>query len=422
MRERRFVVSVIAIVIMLTSALAQLVFDGIIPAGQIQLPIYLFALLFALAHGHFLLRAAFAAPELALLLGLVVLSIFWSVDPTLSAERAFQSLSLTLLAVTAGSLLSLSRLIQALASLGLVLMLGSLIAVILVPDARGSETWPDAWLGIFGHKNGLGANATLALIMAIGGVMVSRGTARWVFLFGALLALGLLFGSQSRTSQLVATLSTMALLLGGLFRLFPRIWGVGYLAMIILLATAGILIFSTNWIVLLTDVLDRQPTLSGRLPLWSVVWPVALDRFWTGYGFQAFWDPKSSRVVALAGNQALLYIPFYSHSGLIEGLLNTGVVGVTLFFGAMVRALAGAFHAARHPSGRLATVTAIVYLLAFLMYNVTESLILDAHSTLWVAAAALMTKLALLLGRRSGRWKRRVAASRGTANPRRLTT
>lgn len=92
MRERRFVAAVILIVIVLTSNLANLLLSDVVPAGQIQFPVYFIALLFALAHAHFLVRAAFAAPELALLLGLMLLSIFWSVDPTLSAERVFQSL------------------------------------------------------------------------------------------------------------------------------------------------------------------------------------------------------------------------------------------------------------------------------------------------------------------------------------------
>src|SRR6202022_4141759 len=72
-------------------------------------------------------------------------------------------------------------------------------------------------------------------------------------------------------------------------------------------------------------VLGRDDTLTGRTPLWSAVVHSIQERPLLGYGYAAFWMPKSpdsSDVISAVG-----WLSGHSHNG----CLDVGLVGAFLF-------------------------------------------------------------------------------------------
>lgn len=384
-----------------------IVLAGIVPQGPGKSLVGLLMLGFALYHGPFLLRAAFATPELTLLLGLVLLSVLWSIEPELSFKRSFQLYANTLLAMTLASMLSMRSLTLTLAAILGATMLASLVAVVVLPDARGSEQWPDAWRGIFNHKNGLGATALFALLLLFAAVALTQGRARRIFALMFAVTLLLLAASESRTAQLVTMFALGSLMLAAIFRNHIRVWMVLFLA-VFLIGTVIVLgsLFS-GLADPLFEAIGRRPTLSNRIPLWGVIWPDVTGAIWTGYGYEAYWDPESPRVLRIARIPLLGFTPHYSHNGLVEVLLNVGIFGVPLVLGALFRAVIGASVAMRVRQMRIAGAAVMVILVAFAMLNLTESFILNTNTFIWTVFVAVATKLSLLLKQRSARWRER---------------
>lgn len=418
--HERGVVALVAILVMLicTDVYKRLT-GGAFPDGPVTFGASVVMVGYALFNLRFLLRAAFAAPELALLLVLVLLSALWSLDPVLTLERTFQLYATSATAMLLASMLSVRSLMIALASIAGLLMVASLVAIMLVPEARGVDPWPNAWRGVFPHKNGLGASAALSLILIAAAISITTGGVRRAFVLLGVLSLVLLVASQSRTSQVIAVFCVGAVVVAAISRNHLRIWMIGFLAtfvigfgMVIVVLFSGL---ADPWL----EAIGRQPTLSNRIPLWEVVWPDVIKQIWIGYGYETYWDPEADRVARIARIPLLGFTPFYSHNGLIELLLNVGLPGVPLVAIALLRAMTGAYVALRVKEVRVAGASALVLLVAFLLSNFMESTLLNSDSFGWFVFMAVATKLSLLLKVRSRRWLRG-SASADRRTPRRV--
>lgn len=72
---------------------------------------------------------------------------------------------------------------------------------------------------------------------------------------------------------------------------------------------------------------ESVSTLTGRLPLWNVLFRKAADRPIVGYGYGGFWDTRNTEAIQKeVGWQA-----GHSHNCYIEILVNVGLVGLCLF-------------------------------------------------------------------------------------------
>lgn len=388
------------------------------PDGAVK---YLFnaaMLAFALINLRFLLRSIFGAPELALLLALVLVSMLWSIEPSLTFKRAMQIFSISLMAMALASMMSLRSLLMSLSAVLGMAMLLSLIAVLAFPDARGSEQWPNAWRGFFAHKNGLGANAMVELIVTWGAISVSRGWPRRVFQVIFAITLLLLMACESRTSQLVAVVCLGGLLVANLTRDHIRVWMVLFLGGFLFFGALLMFALFSGAADPVFDLIGRRPTLSNRIPLWGMLWPDILKEFWTGYGFGAYWNPESERVLRFGRIPLFGFEPHYSHNGLVEVLINIGFFGAVLMVISLVRSMIGASVAIRVKPMRMAGASSLAFLVAFMMLNFTESFVLNTNTYLWTFYVAIATKLGLLLTQKSRRWQRSAVSAARRPLPR----
>lgn len=346
---------------------------------------------------RYLIKAVVAAPELALLLMLAVVSVSWTETPVNTIRKLLPLMATTLLAMTLAATMSLKALFRNFALLGVVAALASLVAIALFADARGAEPWPNTWRGVFNHKNGFGAISAISLLVIAPVIATSSGRQRRMFAIGGVFLFAMLIMSESRTSQIIAVISLSAFYLATLLRGYTRLWAAAYIGLFVLLIFAIYVLFASGTWDDLLGSLGRKPTLSGRIPIWSVVWPSVIENIWLGYGFDGFWDAGSRRVIEIARDKSVGFLPYYSHNGLIELLLDVGIFGVPLFLLHLVRSIRGCLTTAVHHSARLFGAGALVLILAFIMFNITESSILSGSSMNWMTFVALTTKASILL-------------------------
>jgi len=354
------------------------------------------AMLAATAFGfRHVLRAARAAPELVLLHVLAVLSVAWSVEPSLTLKAALPLLAACCFMLTIASLYSMRQILLLLGLVATWMAVASLVAVALVPSARGAPPWDNVWRGVFAHKNALGSASAFGLLLAGNAALVAQGRLRALLAVGALLNALLLLGSESRTSQIICFVGVSSLAFALLSR--RRLAASVVILLGFLLAALAVYVALTRgWLDPVLAAAGRKPTLSGRIPLWEVTWPFAADRPWLGWGYQAFWDPLSARVLSIADSPSILYVPFYSHNGLIETLLNLGLAGLVLLVFVLVRAFGTAFGVLSRAVGGQEVYAAFTFVLCFLLLNVTESSILDRDGILWMQFVLIAAKLSLL--------------------------
>lgn len=269
-----------------------------------------------------------------LLVGWALFSTLWSVAPGITFRRS--------LVATLGALYGLLLVVrykpeEVLRVLGwslAIVTVASLIAILLFPDwAVMTGLHEGAWRGVLYHKNALGRTMVLAWIMfqALASIEQKGKTLWWRFL--QVIALLLIAGSRSAGAWVL-----MAFVLVGLALI--RVWShlPGSLRpAAISLAFA----FAMPMVTVLPDVLEtvlgflgKDLTLTGRIPLWLLLIPMALQRPLLGYGYGAFWLGESGPSAIV---WALTWDAPHAHNGFLDLWLELGLVGAVL--GTMVLAL-----------------------------------------------------------------------------------
>jgi O-antigen ligase len=271
-----------------------------------------------------------SAPLLVVVLAFPFVSIVWSAQPGETLERGVALLGTSLFGVYLGWRYTLGRMIFLLAAALSVAVGLSIMMIMFVPsigiDASGKLA--GTWIGVNLHKNGLGGMAGLACLVIGHAITDSYGRRRLVFCLALLVAAVVLIGSRS-TSSMLATAAVVALSFWARYlQRSPNEIPILTLILAIALVITGVAVIGSDVIERALALLGKNPTMSNRLPLWSLVWDFIQQRFWLGYGYEAFWDPDAE---AMREIEAELYFdPFYAHNGLLETWLNGGLVLIAL--------------------------------------------------------------------------------------------
>jgi len=133
-----------------------------------------------------------------------------------------------------------------------------------------------------------------------------------------LLTINLLLKSNSATS-LVCLLFGSAILLGTRYDFVRKKTGFFIIAGLL---TFLFLSWFSDIIPGMVQSLGRDTTLTGRTGIWQRLLPMAKQNLWFGKGYNMFWTPKILDMMQV--NEA--------HNGYLEIVLNTGLVGLFLFF------------------------------------------------------------------------------------------
>jgi O-antigen ligase len=321
-------------------------------------------------------------PTLALV-GLAVLSVLWSVDPGTTLRRSIAFVGTTLVGLYLAARYDLGGMMRMTARALLIAGVLSVVFAVAIPS-WGQDTGVHAgnWRGIYSQKN------TLAEIMVLGAVLNlllwrgDRARGR-IYLFGLFLSMALVLLSASKTA-----LGAMVTLIALAFLYRSLRWSATLAVPLLsgcVLAVGGIALVTLANADAIFSAMGKEPTFTGRTPIWLAVIEMIERRPLLGYGYSAFWGGLDS-----AAAPVLLKIGWHtphSHNGFLDILVQLGAVGMALF-------LYGVWTAGRNgvrmirESMRSEALWPLLFLSFLLLYNVTETTVLQQNNIYWTLYAA----------------------------------
>lgn len=369
--------------------------DGVSAAFRLtHFAIYgMLALVILASHGP-VMPALQRAPVLLVFTLLPLASTAWSVEPQETLQRSIALIGCTLLAVHLAAQRSgeeIVALIAAACSLAAAISLALILAVPSLGLMQGEGVggaWAGTWAGAHIHKNALGQMAGLGVVVCLIAWMNPRMAMRPLAGAGLIANAVLIAGSRSLSAQLI-TVATALLVIGA--GTFARLAGQLMLPVAVLLVGAvcyAALSFSLDDVFDLLGAFGKDATMSSRVPLWTLLAEFIQDRWWLGYGYEAFWTEgfHGGRVI----ESRLYFRPHYAHNGFVELWLGLGAVGVGLFMLLAARLVWSAMRRIIADPADPAALLALGFVGMYLLQNVSEATILARNNMNWVLFATLL--------------------------------
>ncbi len=345
--------------------------------------VYLVSIMLLLIQPTRQVLRGFKPKLLWLLPTLAMFSVLWSGAPSISFRRAVALLGSSIFGLYLATRYSRTDLLRLFLTVSVIATVLTVLTAIALP-AYAIDA--GAWLGVFGQKNHLGRFMALsAVLWLLYGLSHKRHRLLAAL---TLVSVVLVLLSHSATSVVLLFTLVAVLLLVRLMRL-PSGLAVPILA---LLAVGG------GYLALrvasdpsqVTSLLGRDSSLTGRTQLWGLVWQMIRTHSGFGFGYGGFWlgfDGPSAPVWVATG-----WNPPSAHDGFLDLMLDLGFVGMAIFIPAMLIALRYAFALARR--GRtLDSAFPLIFLVFYLMSNITESYLVAYNTESWVLFVAITIQL-----------------------------
>jgi exopolysaccharide production protein ExoQ len=349
-------------------------------SARLILPLtYLFSGSLLLLRPAALMEAASRHKSTLMLTGLALLSFFWSDAPLLTLKRGGMLIGMTVFALYLVSRFHQRDLLSLLGwVLGIVAVFS--VGIALIGPGRGIEggVLEAPWTGIFDSKSQLGLSMTLGTGVFVAIARRQTGST-WYGWLGAGLCALLVVLSRSATAIVATTCMVLLIPLAHVLRhrgplhLAIAIW------MLILLAAAGLIAFSD------TDaavrLLGKDPSFTGRIPLWHALVEKVWEKPWLGAGYYAFWVTPDGAEARL---NFTTWEASHAHDGLLELGLELGIVGVITFLVGYLIAFWQALRRLRSTPFSVGFWPLAMPVL-LLVTSVPESMLLRYNSLWWVA-------------------------------------
>jgi exopolysaccharide production protein ExoQ len=253
-------------------------------------------------------------------------SFFWSLDPGLSL---YDGIQLLMTVIIGFYLADRFKLHDFLTALFWALLAAMVLSAIMVVISSSGKTPRGEWVGVFPHKNTLGAFSVVLMLTT----MVLSNKRQWLILFLStmLLCTVLLIGSRSGTSIVTAVfvlpLFVATFLIKRNLSFFPLLAG----AAIVLgtLALAAIFLLQIDTLDTVTGALGKNKSLSGRTILWDFGINAFWDRPWIGHGYKGYWACCETTAGALKLTMKQRLSSF--HNNFIDVGVSFGFVGLFVF-------------------------------------------------------------------------------------------
>ena len=284
-------------------------------------------------------------------------------------------------------------------------VLSFLMALVLPGNAIEAGIHSGAWRGVLIHKN-LFARLMVLGVMTTALNLSGQHRRLKQGLMALMLCMVVLSTSKSALGVLLMLWVVWQIhrtLHLNLERAIP-VWCIG---LVTLFGSGTALILSAEQLI---TAAGRDLTFSGRTPLWQALIHKIQERPWFGYGYLGFWhgyDGESAYVGKFLSNA---YLPPHAHNGFFELLLAFGLVGGALFLLSFLLNYRAAALLA-HATGDPADYWPVMYLAYIVLYNQTESSLIQHNSIYWVLYVALsFSRFVLPVAAAPGLHQRRVEA------------
>jgi O-antigen ligase len=318
---------------------------------------------------------------LVLLTGWTWLSTVWSISPDDTLRRAFAITATTLFGIYVGCRFSQRTVVRLVGTTALLGIVASLVFVAVDPE-RGATTLAaeGAWRGVFINKNALGG---VMLFGALAFFVQWRETRRLFHLLCILAALTLMLLSQAKTPAFIGLAMIPATII------VQRYYADRHRFALLLGAAFGLLLVVSVTVLPNADSIlafvGKDPTLTGRTTIWQLSWDAIQERFWLGYGYDAFWTAEGPAAQIWA---MLNWRTPNSHNGILEQWLSLGIIGVVpllwLFYATTRNIVLVARTAASSEM-----IWAVGLLMIFVGYSASEASSMVPNDLKWVLLCAL---------------------------------
>ena len=224
-----------------------------------------------------------------LMLGTIV-SVSWSVDAKVSAERTIHLVGSTIVAIYIGFTVPLLTTLRVFAVVLGMAIVASVLAAIGITEL-GIQTYEGSlvWKGVFNSKNDLGfwAAAGVLLYITLSDSTNSNGLRLLCFLLAGI-CLAVVGLSQSATSLL-------AMLIAGSLSLYLFIanrFQLGFIRMAFMAVLFTSLVAVAVFNIDTAELVGRTDDLTGRGEVWRQTWKIIMDKPLTGYGCLLYTSPS----------------------------------------------------------------------------------------------------------------------------------
>jgi exopolysaccharide production protein ExoQ len=330
-------------------------------------------------------RLCSLSPIIAVVL-LAFISALWSQDPQLTMRRSIALMLTLVLGTYLYSRFTEQEYFRLLAwTFGICIVFSFFFEW---TGANPSQGGGAGWYGVFYLKTQLGANMTLSTLVFLFWRKVEPQR-KHLASTGLLASLALVFLSRDVTSILAA--ASLLCLTPCLPWIFRKNIGWAMLALGIFLCFGTALsYYAASNLQRITGLMGKDPMLTGRVPLWILATAMALQKPWFGYGFEAFWLPRTMYVRRIW--QILAWMPPHAHNGALELWLELGLVGVGLFFLGFGYYLLRSIKFIRLHSGPAAA-WPLVFLLLLFITNLTETHFLVPNNLFFILYVGIAASL-----------------------------
>lgn len=329
-------------------------------------------------------RALFVARCDLFLWGVValqLLSFIWSINPAHSIDKGREVIQMATFSLFVATRFNLKQQVEIIAASCVSCAVLSLLLGLAMPGVgiHGFDH-PGAWKGIFDYKNTLGSYMVLGASTCYL-IAIDREAPFKLAWLGAALCSVMTLLSTSKTALVGMFLSLGVAYLTQKFRWRGRLAVILIDFGVVVATTLGGFI-TVSWVRLLAG-LGKDPTLTGRIPMWNVMISYIQERPILGYGRAAFFGPGSPYPAIVGRAASESFVVPHAHNGFIELALDVGLLGLGLFIVSFLiayfRSVGRAF--VHQNAGDL---WPVVLFTLMLFNNITESFLLRMTSIYWV--------------------------------------
>jgi exopolysaccharide production protein ExoQ len=344
-------------------------------------------------------RLAYIATKdiwLSCLILMPIASLLWSANPGTTAFDLRFLIRATLVGIYIAIRYSPKEIIRLLLWTTGIAMLLSVGFGLLFP-ANSIQKNGTAWIGVFGHKQGVGSfmGFTATLFTAY---LFTERSRRWLGAIGLGLAIALVLLSQSKTGLVLCLLP---LLFMPLYKISKQGKHRGMLLILALFTTCFIAALAIiNLETIVVSWLGKDLEFNGRVPIWLLTLSKGWERSWLGYGYHGFWTSDISDVVLFntwasleQGFKTRTVIP-NAHQGFIDLFIQFGLIGFTLFLTNLVLLIKRVIDLLLSTRS-MQYFWMLMFLNYFVVINLFESVIILEQGIAWIIYVSVSYRSAL---------------------------
>lgn len=332
---------------------------------------------------------------IAALVGIAILSFFWSANAEQTAKRGLAIVGTTAFGLYLASRYTMKEQLKLFGWMYGIAILLSFVFIGAMPKyGVMGGIHEGKWRGIYNHKNTLGKVISPGIISLL---LLASGSKknRWILWFLFALAWVLLIRASSTSSLLNVVVVIAA---SFCFRAIRWREEKMFTGIITTFTIGGCFYFLLSvYSEAFLAALGKEPTLTGRGDMWPYIFEMIWKSPVLGYGYGAFWSGPDTPSFYIW--QATGWTPPNSHNGFLDMWLHIGLLGLVLFiFEFLVITLPRAFIWVRL-SNTSEGFWAVLYLTYMIFANLSESTLMIQNDIFWVFYVAVAYSVSLSPGR-----------------------